>query len=666
MPWDILVARGFHAIDAGGESYKGFLGSSSDVQQSADTEAAPSLSVPVDSVVPVETLNLIFHFLRDVEPTRALSDLPRGALGYIRPHSLSETSRERARSFMHLRHGWLKVTHVSRRWRAIALGDPSLWTRIPFNLGHLWSLEFVERCLSKHLDVELPSTFAPWMTPFIRKHYQQFRTLLVEYSLPPNADATIDSLSAVSSHNMQTLVLARSWAVVDRSWLNVFRASQLREMVLSFSTMRADLFPWGDIHFPNLTALGLGFYVSPSILSRSSLLLALQQLTSLVAFELHCHIPEDADTVPPDTILTSPRICWDRLERMSITADSSTVIHLASHIQYPPSTTVFLHSIDLIERTPLKTVLIPAFAEQYGSSSVKKLYIHDVKRRTQQNVVVVDMKAQIWMNDGPVSVSTLIPGDSPDVLSNLLLDIKASSIRELHLRLSRGLDPQARPWLARVKRLRNVTNACIHPFHDERQGDLDSSSTLAIVLRALFLPATLGHETNPPPFPELVALDLRSACVAILSGPCTNAGSTPPLLVAPTFAEVLADILRRRREAGVAVRQVHLRASTGMAVMTKVEADSLNLLRSLPEVEWSAAGGTCIKSIVHPTPQSLSTITAMAPDVARLGEENMPGLGESTDYTAAEGSSHAAFRPRAEEIKKGGNIVGAGFKRLRT
>ncbi|KZV75806.1 hypothetical protein PENSPDRAFT_36721 [Peniophora sp. CONT] len=41
--------------------------------------------------------------------------------------------------------GWITVTHVSRRWRSVALADPSLWTRIAFRLGNRWVDEMLTR-----------------------------------------------------------------------------------------------------------------------------------------------------------------------------------------------------------------------------------------------------------------------------------------------------------------------------------------------------------------------------------------------------------------------------------------------------------------------------------------------------------------------------------------
>ncbi|VDB92217.1 unnamed protein product [Peniophora sp. CBMAI 1063] len=50
--------------------------------------------------------------------------------------------------------GWITVTHVCRRWRNVALTDPSLWTRISFRLGEHWVDEMFSRAGSAPIIYE--------------------------------------------------------------------------------------------------------------------------------------------------------------------------------------------------------------------------------------------------------------------------------------------------------------------------------------------------------------------------------------------------------------------------------------------------------------------------------------------------------------------------------
>ncbi|KAI0047443.1 hypothetical protein FA95DRAFT_1471724, partial [Auriscalpium vulgare] len=47
--------------------------------------------------------------------------------------------------------GWIRATHVCRRWRHVALAYNSLWTHISSELGPYWTDTFLER--SKPLPV---------------------------------------------------------------------------------------------------------------------------------------------------------------------------------------------------------------------------------------------------------------------------------------------------------------------------------------------------------------------------------------------------------------------------------------------------------------------------------------------------------------------------------
>ncbi|KAI0063059.1 hypothetical protein BV25DRAFT_436285 [Artomyces pyxidatus] len=53
-----------------------------------------------------------------------------------------------------LKLGWIQVTHVCRRWRHVALGDPRLWANVAFTLGHRWAEIMLARAKSAPLLVK--------------------------------------------------------------------------------------------------------------------------------------------------------------------------------------------------------------------------------------------------------------------------------------------------------------------------------------------------------------------------------------------------------------------------------------------------------------------------------------------------------------------------------
>ncbi|KAI0046291.1 hypothetical protein FA95DRAFT_1402026 [Auriscalpium vulgare] len=60
--------------------------------------------------------------------------------------------------------GWLTATHVCRRWRSVALGDPSLWASniiLPFALGARWADTFIARAQGASLVITRPQDVSP-------------------------------------------------------------------------------------------------------------------------------------------------------------------------------------------------------------------------------------------------------------------------------------------------------------------------------------------------------------------------------------------------------------------------------------------------------------------------------------------------------------------------
>ncbi|KAI0277170.1 hypothetical protein BGY98DRAFT_900306, partial [Russula aff. rugulosa BPL654] len=50
--------------------------------------------------------------------------------------------------------GWIRVTHVCRHWRQVALGDSSLWSKISGMLANTkWISEMLARAKNAPLDI---------------------------------------------------------------------------------------------------------------------------------------------------------------------------------------------------------------------------------------------------------------------------------------------------------------------------------------------------------------------------------------------------------------------------------------------------------------------------------------------------------------------------------
>ncbi|EIM83706.1 uncharacterized protein STEHIDRAFT_140791 [Stereum hirsutum FP-91666 SS1] len=120
--------------------------------------------------LPPELLCRIMLFFRSIE----------------RP-TILDSARINPRAMQHNRLGWIRLTHVSRQWRTLALGLPHLWNEIHLDVfGITWCQELVSRSrdvpLKLHYhtswqDVHIPNPFTHLNEPptsklydFIHKH----------------------------------------------------------------------------------------------------------------------------------------------------------------------------------------------------------------------------------------------------------------------------------------------------------------------------------------------------------------------------------------------------------------------------------------------------------------------------------------------------------------
>ena len=111
---------------------------------------------------------------------RSISDLPPELLVQIfRFYALQVPPWPRGSRYRSIqRQGWIAVTHVCRRWRQVALGDPSLWARITgFSSRPKWISEMLVRAGNAPLTVDLPATPVPGILFKFTLHMFRIREL---------------------------------------------------------------------------------------------------------------------------------------------------------------------------------------------------------------------------------------------------------------------------------------------------------------------------------------------------------------------------------------------------------------------------------------------------------------------------------------------------------
>ncbi|KAA1475934.1 hypothetical protein DENSPDRAFT_454479 [Dentipellis sp. KUC8613] len=293
--------------------------------------------------------------------------------------------------------GWIRVTHVCRQWRCIAIDHPSLWTNILCDLGPKWTKAFLQR--------------------------SQMASILFSYTMPntPKYGTRMDVASEVSNHmhHMQELrisircgqdamQLARSLAtsapVLEKVWLrsyrrhpapaldtsmsgneplpllptNLFNRSAPRLRFLSIFSFRV---PWSSLDFSSLVHLRI------DILSRAntagmeqttafgselrgfgSVLSALSRMPVLEDLGLYYTLPHLSSDVTPHTKF-SPHVTLSRLRKLCLVDDIVQCVVILNHITMPSTTRKAIKcTLDAVHGHGSE-VILPWLTSQIGMSS---------------------------------------------------------------------------------------------------------------------------------------------------------------------------------------------------------------------------------------------------------------------------------------------------------
>ncbi|VDB89967.1 unnamed protein product [Peniophora sp. CBMAI 1063] len=525
-----------------------------------------TLPMPPDATgcLAVETLLHIFHFLLEVNPTKALLDLPSNIIFQMRPYSSDETSRSRSRSLMYWRLGWITVTQVSSRWRTISLEDASLWTRVPLNLGHVWAYAFAERSQPGPVRITVPPAHEKWMTYFIHDVHSRIHTLEAPDCLPTKALSGIGALGDESCQrsSLERLVIQKNPIVITKFWLRLFGTSQLKELVLQLPSSKADEFPWAIVRLSNLTLLdlefGVGVGLSPS--SHFHLGTALRGLKTLTTFRLHCtgydhshHYQVQRSSPDMDAI---DSFYWDNLERLDVRVDACTVILLATAIRYPTSAVVRLETTNSNVSGLFKRIFMPFVVERHGSSATKRLSIEETQSTT-------DLTARISVKGvdaaGPesskrlLSYATICPKHFRVGLTQFTADVGPDSIQELELDLPERFDLEYCAWLPCLGSLCEITHLYVRIPGCWKTRDIRQARSLAGLLQQLLLPPS---STSYSKFPKLRMLELKDSRAGPLLS--RNFGAVAPVDELNTaVAGMLDEISEARRQSGMAIRDVY-------------------------------------------------------------------------------------------------------------
>ncbi|VDB82990.1 unnamed protein product [Peniophora sp. CBMAI 1063] len=300
------------------------------VQARAANESLNELTLP--SRLPAETLAGVFAHLVDIYPI----DLDEGP---PIPSSFRVCPVNKRKGL-----GWLYVTHVCRRWRATAISEPSLWTRLPMALGQLWDV-FLARAKKAPLvishvfyGVSSPSMDVERSIRCILQHRDHIQELD-----PGSLDAThmlrlVQGLTGPLPHlrrlRLQTYEKDAPLLPLPPSFMTE-SAPCIRELRLS-----GIAFPWGSgsstitcFHYEHLHGR------HPAAVDRishsfSEVVSTLQCMPALKDLKLIGAVPSDAvDHVRVEIQLP-------QLEELEIVSHGASSWHLLALIQHPSYTHV--------------------------------------------------------------------------------------------------------------------------------------------------------------------------------------------------------------------------------------------------------------------------------------------------------------------------------------
>lgn len=240
---------------------------------------------------------------------------------------------------------WIRVSHVSRHWRAVALTSPNLWGAIVFSRPK-WVEEMIKRSKMASLIIKADLT---WVTPKILESVQialRHSSRIHELALIASS-TTLDKLFDNSPINLPNLH-SLSLAVPRKERFGIPFGYILPETVLDGDfpyLRRLELtkcnISWDSSLLSNLTHLKICDVSSVARSTTSQVLDALERTAALEVLDLHEALP----LVPDEAILPLPVdriVALPRLSHLAISSSVPECANLLQRITIPDTATIKL------------------------------------------------------------------------------------------------------------------------------------------------------------------------------------------------------------------------------------------------------------------------------------------------------------------------------------
>ena len=297
--------------------------------------------VPI-SVLPPEILARVFHLLVRKEPP----------------------FRGRRKNL-----GWIRVTHVCRHWRQVALGDSSLWSKISGMLANTkWISEMLARAKNAPLDIDLNALRRSnletlVMIPPHLSHTRQLRFHGLS-TLHSNIIREMYSYEAPTLEHLELTVNVDS-PITFRSISGymLFKGHAPRLRTLSLSEV---VIPWSHIPCGQLTQLQIACSIEgahyPGDLNQ--LIDLLVNCPGLEILALNSCLPSQLT----DSEFSHGRtIHLPHLSRLRLCGSTSRIINMLKMLNLPSSTTLHLNCIFNSTHNDSELLLLPVISAQFQS-----------------------------------------------------------------------------------------------------------------------------------------------------------------------------------------------------------------------------------------------------------------------------------------------------------
>ncbi|TFY65632.1 hypothetical protein EVG20_g5456 [Dentipellis fragilis] len=278
------------------------------------------------SHIPEDVLLQIFSFLVDEDPPKMVHH-----------------RYERRRSL-----GWIRVTHVCRSWRELALANSSLWVRIEPDITMDWLSEMLSRSNPRAVkaDLSLDTTDPNVTVDVLGNHSRRLSQLDIHIDRVTNFDDWADFV-AHPSPLLESLVLRFAEGSDDLDVDPEYILTTVSHPRLRRLTMHVNFQPPCDAqvlqNLVHLEIVGANDYDKRPFVDL--LIPILEDTPQLQTLILECFVPPDADIWKNNTFdefLRHRRVPLLHLRRLVLHSESSGVPLLLRQVDIPTSAGISL------------------------------------------------------------------------------------------------------------------------------------------------------------------------------------------------------------------------------------------------------------------------------------------------------------------------------------